>query len=404
MVNLDLPLYALDIIDVTRSFNKIITSEVKESCTAEGKFFLNVARAFGHSSYLPRTGVWTTPWKMEVAPGYEMPAYDPTYSKTFEEVTDGRALELKQLINAGKQVVVFYSGGIDSTVTLVALLKNLTQDELSNVRLALSQDSIIENPDFYVKYIEDKFVIINSQENRYSDLINQGFVCVPSDLGDSMFGTILGVKMYGQYNSVVSNDAHYSTYKDSIIQYLNSVLAKQKKVLQPGDELFGEMYYEKLVHNIDTSTVPIHTLHDFFWWIIFNIKYMHCALRPAILYSAGDNCKEFFEQGIFNWYNTVDYQLWSMGNNNNGQKIVGINQRLYKYAAKQYIFDFDKNEWYYKYKLKMPSMPTLRLRNYKKNFNDFDSRMGMNSNYDIIRFGDTGVNDFIVNSLVNFKN
>lgn len=403
MANLSLPLYALDIIDITKSFNRIVTPEVRSNCTNEGKFFLNISRAFGNSSYLPRMGQWATPWKMEVAPGYEMPSYDPLFSKTFEEVTDERALKLRDIINAGRQVVVFYSGGIDSTVTLVALLKNLTSEELRNVHLALSQDSIIENPSFYVNYIQDKFSVISSQENRYSDLIEQGYVCVPSDLGDSMFGTILGVKMYAKYGDKINNDAHYSTYKDLIIEYLNSVLSSNKKILEPADNLFGEMYYEKLVHNINTSTVPIHSLHDFFWWIIFNIKFMHCALRPAVLYSASDNCKDFFQGGIFNWYASADYQRWSMVNNNNGQKIRGINQRMYKYAAKKYIYDFDKNDWYFNYKLKMPSMPTLRIRNYKKNFSDFDSRIGLSANYDVIRFDDPGVNDFIVKSLVEFN-
>jgi hypothetical protein len=402
MADLLLPIYAMDLIDVTFAFNKVITAEVENSCSTEGKFFLNVSHAFGHSSYLPRSGEWITPWPCAVAPGYEMPVYNPTFTKSFSEVTDQRAIELKQLINAGKEVVVFYSGGIDSTVPVVALLKNLSQEELSKVHLAISQDSIIENPNFYRDYIQGKFNLINSQENRYSDLINQGYVCVPADLGDSMFGTILGLKMFTQYGKL-SSDAHYSTHKDVIIQYLNSVLAKKKKVLHPGDEKFGEMYYEKLVQNISTSSVPIYTLHDFFWWVIFNIKYMHCALRPAILYSAGDNCRAFFEQGIFNWYNTVDYQQWSMVNNNNGQKIQGTNQRSYKYAAKKYIFDFDKNSWYFRYKLKMPSMPTLRLRNYKKNFKDFDNRIGMNSNYDIIKFGDPGVNDYIIDKLTNFN-
>jgi hypothetical protein len=367
-------------------------------------------------------GEWTTPWNTKVAPGYEMPAYDPSYSKSFSDISDMRAIELKNLINTGKKIVVFYSGGIDSTVTLVALLKNFTTEELKSVSLALNQDSMIENPNFYTKYIQNKFYIIDSQENKYSDLISRGYICVPSDLGDALFGTVLGVKLYSQFNElsntmsnntkkliknlyyeVASKDVHYSKYKDLIIAYLNSVLAKNKQILQPGDDKFGEIYYNKLVNNINTSTVPIHSLHDFFWWIIFNIKFMHCALRPGILYSGGNNCQDFFENGLFNWFGSTDYQLWSMANNNNGQKINGPIQSSYKFAAKKYIYDFDQNDWYYRYKLKMPSMPTLRLRNYKKNFTDFDSRIGMNSNYDILRFGDPGVDDYIVNRLINFN-
>jgi hypothetical protein len=68
--------------------------------------------------------------------------------------------------------------------------------------------------------------------------------------------------------------------------------------------------------------VSIYSLHDFFWWIIFNLRYSHCALRGPLFYYSGTEIREAIADYLINWYKTSDYQLWSMGNNNNGQKYV----------------------------------------------------------------------------------
>ena len=415
MIDLTLPLYCYVIALGGPPWVKLFTPEFQNSLTSEGKFFLNSTKAFGYNALLPRAGEWKTPWKTAVAPGAEMPVYNAQYSNSFENVSDMRALDVKKLINeGGKKFAVFYSGGIDSTLTVVALLKNLTEEELNNVYIAMSPDSIIENPNFYYNFIQNKLKILDSQKNMYSDFLNQGFICISSDAGDSIFGTELGTKMYSQfkeisntlptniqksvanlYYDVISKDVHFSNYKDLIIAYFNSNLST------PSDRIFGQIFYEKLVNNINTSPVPINSLHDFFWWMIFNIKYMHCALRPGFLYSLGNNRKEICVDGTFNWYGSIDYQLWSMANNNNGQKINGPRQSSYKTAARNYIYEFDKNYWYYRHKLKIASLPIIRYRNLKKYYKDHCKNIAMNSNYDILFLDDPGVNDFIINGIRN---
>lgn len=423
MIDLSLPLYLVNIPDKNAYFSELFPPQIRQELPQGSKFLLNTAAAFGYTCFVPRMGEWSLPWETAVAPGFEMPAYDANYSKTFEEVTDMRAIDLKNLIQqTGKKFAVFYSGGIDSTTCVTAIIKNLTAEELSHVYIALSPDSIIENPNFYIDHIQNKIKVLDSQENRYSDFVEQGFICIPSDLGDALFGTELGTKMYAQfkeladklptdtkklvenlYYDVISDDVHYSRYKDLIIAYLDALLAKGKKVLRTSDLDFGRLFYEKMVHNINTSSVPIHSLHDFFWWIIFNVKFMHCALRAGYLYSTGENRRVVMETGVFSWYGSTDYQLWSMANNNNGQKINGTRQSSYKHVARKYIHDFDGNDWYYKYKLKIASLPIVNYRNWKKNYMDYGTRFGMNANYDILRFSDPEVSQFVVSRLQNFN-
>ena len=103
--------------------------------------------------------------------------------------------------------------------------------------------------------------------------------------------------------------------------------------------------------------MPVVSLHDYWWWFIFNLKYVHCATRSALKYSkSGDFDKHF--KAIENWFAAPDFQRWSMVNNNNGMKIRS-SLASYKYIQRQYICDFDKNDWYATFKTKLESLSNL---------------------------------------------
>ena len=407
----------------TRHLQALVNPSFVSQLPEGGRFYFNLGKSMKYASYIPRTGEWSTPWPSAVAEGYEMPVYDPTFNLSFEQVTDLRAMDIKRIINeTGANVALFYSGGIDSTTCLAALIKNLTKEELTHVHVNMSTDSIMENPNFFRTYIRDKIKIIDSLNNKYSDLVDRGFYCITADLGDCMFGTELGTKMYAQfkalagnlpssvrldvenlYYDVTSSEVHYSRYKDLIIYYFNSLLAKmQTGEMTSADRKFGEQLYDKMEYNIKTSTVPVISLHDYFWWLIFNPKYMHCALRAGFIYSIGNNRRHVYDK-LINWYGSTDYQLWSMVNNNNGEKIRGTSQSSYKWAARKYIYDFDGNEWYFRYKIKIASLPFIKMRNYRKYYKDFDTQFGMNTDYEILRGGDPEVDNFITSGLMNYK-
>ena len=133
---------------------------------------------------------------------------------------------------------------------------------------------------FWQQFVYGKFKILDSASMKYDRLIEMGYRPITADEGDCIFGTALGLTLYTNYDAyligmdqesrsrlsaikgkITSNEVHYSQYKDVIIKHFS----------QPHDPMFGENFYNKFVKNIETSSVPIHSLHDFFWWMIFNI-------------------------------------------------------------------------------------------------------------------------------------
>jgi len=412
-----------------RSVSRLI-GPVARDLTEGGRFYFNLSRATGMESYVFRDGEWSDPFESLIDPICVMPKYDSNFSLSFEEVSDNRALDIKSIINnSGRVIIVKWSGGIDSTVSLVSLLKNLSESELKRIKISLSSDSILEYPAFFIKYIKDKFEIIDSEKVLFENyLTDYNSFCISADTGDCMFGAELGNKMYPRmkfisedtdlevlYNSVSNKDVHYSRYKDIIISHFNrnlklgveklqqSVLHNDLGGFNDADKNFGELFYEKIVNNIKTSSVPIHSLHDFFWWTIFNGRFVHCSLRAPVIYSTVPNKKDLIHNCLIQWYNSDKYQQWSMNNNNNNTKLLGPTQGLYKTAAKQYIYNYTKDDWYYHHKIKIISLPNIINRNWRKNLNEFDPLFGIDQDYNSIKIDNLETKNFVLDRIFSYS-
>lgn len=393
-------------------FHGRVWDEIYPELGPGGKFWLDVSKRFGGINWLvSRHGDWTTPWPVAQVPGFEMPEFDPNFSLTFTEVTDRRALEVRDLIrNRDAKIALYYSGGIDSTISLAALLRNLTEEELKNVHVCMSVDSIIENPGFFQKFIYNRMNVLDSSVARYNEVLNQGFIAISCDQGDSLFGTEAALQLYHvqpnlMYHLSVASRNRISTLleKSSAAELPFSEFADliQLHFRVEENPEFGRIFYERLVQNIATSSVPVTTLHDFFWWFIFNLKYMHCALRAVISYSGGRDQRFALEQGIINWFHHPDYQRWSMKNNNNGEKIRGSSPTTYKWAGRKYLHEFDKNDWYFRHKLKLQSLGQIIHRS--GSTLDNMTIFGMDNNYSILRLTDPAVLSSAKESLQSFQ-
>jgi hypothetical protein len=388
---------------------------MRAECGPGGNFYLDINHRFRESRFVTRNGEWSLPWPQEIIPGFEMPEYNPTFSKTFDQVSNERALEIKQKINDGQKFAVMYSGGIDSTVILVALIQNLTKEELESVAICTSVHSMMENPEIWANHIHGKFKIIDSTYNRYDDFINLGYRPITGDEGDCIFGTSFALQLYHNYDYYVyastnsseirqnlfkikqdiSNpEVHFSQYKAIIIRYL------AYNTTPEGLE-FGRLLYEKYVHGVNTGTVPVNSLHDFFWWLIFNIKYLNCAVRGSIFFNRHITVKDGIDS-IENWFSGKDYQRWSMVNNNNGCKIRNT-LATYKFAARDYIYKFDNNPWYSEFKSKLESLGNLNLSNKYTDNNPAQRIVAVDKNYNRIAMEDAGVKEYFLHHLSNYK-
>jgi hypothetical protein len=383
---------------------------VNKNDSPETKFALNMAVIFGSNRLISRNeGEWTNPWPSKVLDRLVMPKYDPYFSKTYEQVTDERALEIKQRINEhDHKFAVMYSGGMDSTNVLCALLKNLTPEEMRNVSVATSIHAIIESPVFFKKHIHGKLNVIDSDVVKYDHMIEQGYYPITGDEGDGIFGTHAALQMYHNYDAltdrlsgpvksnlralkykVANGDVSFKQYKDLLIAMFTPYDTDEGR-------MFGHLLYSKIVHNIETQQVPVHSLHDFWWWEIFNLKSTHCSVRCSVFNNDSLTVGQALDHSV-NWYNSTDYQLWSMVNNNNGTKIQGdIN--TYKYVQRQYIKEFTGDDWYFHFKTKLESLNNIIMGGGRN-----ETQVAVDHNYKKYSSNDKQVLKYFRYHMENFK-
>lgn len=394
-------------IESADSFSSAFWKKTQNSIQAQGgKFVLDMSLKEPYRWINRSAGDWSDPWPITVLEKYKIPDYDPNFRKSFTEIMDSRAQEvIKEIRDKDINFILSWSGGIDSTLTLVALLKNMQKKDLKNLRVYCDTSSFIENPYFYKNYIENKIETINTSEYLLEKIINNKNKLISTYQTECLTGSVawlnLQINFYfylrnlsesskrhisNIWKKATTSEVHFSQFKDLIINFYS--LENNKNL--------GVLWYNKMLKNIESCNVPVYSLYDYFWWNLFNIKLIPTSIK--ILFK--DNPNTIDEDNIFSWYLTNDYQQWSMNNNNNGEKI-DFYANSHKIAYKKYIFEFDKNKWYLNLKHRVCSGDQIRARN-KSIWGDHpssDNKFAIDDKFQTMYLTDKQTQNFIIEHL-----
>jgi hypothetical protein len=290
-----------------------------------------------------RAGKNTLPLKNNLVDrlSFQMPKYDPSFKMSFSEVTDLRLTQLRQTCY-NKRWLVLWSGGIDSTVIVASILKNLSPADRANIDIACNRVSIYEHPQFYYRYIEPNFVnIVDSNFLKFNKDLFEKYYIIDGEPADQLYG---GFASRGMINgNAILKD--WRTDPDELIDMFSSRVNLQ----------FAEWYNQTIKENIESIDVPVENYYDFCWWIFFNASWMSILLRPLQFQTSSsvESLKSYLDNFI-PWFDTVEYQQWSLTNRLGTKYGINIGER--KLASKQYIYKFDHDEYYFRFKTKMESV------------------------------------------------
>jgi hypothetical protein len=220
--------------------------------------------------------------------------------------------------------VLLWSGGIDSTLVFYALV-----DAGIEFSIGMSFTSVKEYPMLAEQIKTD--VTLAPDDKMFPSLLGYAFIkempegfldnklIITGEIGDQLVGSILMLNYTDQqrslpYDTVLSTN-EYGLFDDVV------------KTLVNADSL---------------------TLGEFLWGMNFVFKYQHVLDRIPK--------KSFFGDGsvTFNFFDSVPFQVWSM--NNYKQNANYGKQTDYKKVYKQYIYDANRDELYFRYKRKVGSL------------------------------------------------
>ena len=124
---------------------------------------------------------------------HPIPPFDPSFNATLDESMLAHAKRLwAHATEKKRSIELLYSGGIDSTAVLVAMLQTApSKEHLTRVlRLKLAQRAITEYPLFFERYISNRieYTLLDDNVDICEHLDSEALI-VTGELGDQLFGS-----------------------------------------------------------------------------------------------------------------------------------------------------------------------------------------------------------------------
>lgn len=249
-----------------------------------------------------------------------------------KDLMDWRA---NQLLTLDKPMFVMWSGGIDSTATLLALIDNATPQHMENMYILCSSESIREYPEMYVE-IQKTFAgrILSSYEHPVN--YTKHGVIITGEFGDQINGS----DMILDINYHLGWDYVFKPWQETMPLIYEKMFGPNNIVER----------YEPTIHE---SLYPIKTAFDWCWWFNFTNKWHHIKYRILGWDGWGDDIHTFWN--MLHFYEPIEFQQWSMGSPH-----LKIKDDLlsYKFGVKEYIVSQTEHEEYI-LKPKVASMQNL---------------------------------------------
>ena len=288
-----------------------------------------------------RTGTITSP--IRTVSDFPIPTYR-SFTGSFAEICNERAIEvLGNAEKLGAVMYVMYSGGIDSTLVLVSLLKNATAEQKKNIVILLSHESIAENPRFYEEHIRGKLRVGSSI--AFPELIGEDCYLLSGEHNDM----VMGSEKIGKLMTRFGASSIYQPYNREMVTSLYAGALG-------GDIATADFYMDLFERIRDKAPFPVTNNMDFLWWINFAIKWQACFYY-ILLFAPARNAhkvtREYVNARFVSFFNTDDFQLWSM---NNLDKRIKDTWKSYKWVCKDIIYDYTKDADYRDNKMKKASL------------------------------------------------
>jgi len=332
----------------------------------------HIIQLFGSQiSMMDRTETIRVPINSTILPFLKLPKLK-NVNTNFEELCEKRArLLLDKAIQTNRKLTIMYSGGIDSTLIMVSLLKVATDKELKeNVIVLLTQASIFENESFFKNHIIKKCNIESAFDFTHF-LGNNKYIFVTGETGDQLFGSMVIRGFFTKYGKeFIFGKATYEKIEEVFLHTHFPLYGLTKKSVKKEDVSKIILPLFKIVEN---APIEITSVYHFFWWLNFTLKWQSVYTRTLSYTDPKYEKTLKMEDNYFAFFSDEEMQLWVM---NNSDKLIRDDYKSYKYIAKDIIYKFDKNEDYWKNKVKWGSLADVFMTRVPAKFIDDKMNFG----------------------------
>lgn len=288
-------------------------------------YILDINSVFSSNpNHLPidRTNTTTNPIKWANIRNWSVPDCANSLESALEQI-------VKRLSNIGKKINVFWSGGIDSTTIVTAFLQNLS--DRSQLRIVYSPWSCYEHPEYlnFLKKFPEVEVIDQSGE-LYLDLLLDG-IYVSGNTGDEIHASI-DQSFYLKYGHAQLHEP----WRDFFYK-INS------------DDLFIEFCET----HFKLAGFDINSVLEARWWFYTSCKIDSILRNETIPLLLSNKTQKVSVDDVYGFFNCREYEQYIYWNI--PSIIDDDGYKTWKMSLKQYCFNFDKIESWYREKEKFNS-------------------------------------------------
>jgi hypothetical protein len=298
-----------------------------------------------------------TPWPLTDSSVSQFPAPN-TPKLSFTDAFDSIAIEVcNKIETTGKKLYVSWSGGIDSTSIMIAILKHASKNVLNNTVVLLNDHSIEENRHLYAKHILPNVHVENIINFTVTEENYKNLIFLDGEAGNQIMGS------YQINNLVVSKKF------DLLDSPIHSVSPNEI-------DFTDEFWYNTILDTAKLAPCSINTVYDFLWWINFNFKWDDVLLRKLSSITGPLTplqTQDFYYNSLFRFYEHPLVQNWAINSLDQRREDARIMTKL---AAKKYIYEYDKNDLYFSNCRETPSSPKKMT----------DSVFAIDQNWNKLRF------------------
>jgi len=281
------------------------------------------------------------PHFLDIDYSYSPIPVNPNFKLDLNTIVKNRCLEL---LSTGKQIVVAWSGGIDSTFVLLAL-QHYANDP-KQVTVYGTYNSIIESGDLFDRFIKDRMSYsIKVNTTASNNFTNKDCVYVTGAMSNQLFTQSL---LHSKRDYILKFKDGYSVE--------NTLDSFYKDVLTDSCLEFLELSILKIPRKI-------HTIQDLRWFMNFNFSWYN-VLTSTLIGLDKDTADR-----VHAFFNTEDFQLWAIYNTDVATKTGDYSDE--RWQLREAITEYTGDSYYSNNKKKFTSVLSPTPHNWLYLLNDY---------------------------------
>jgi hypothetical protein len=316
-------------IKVSIDYIKSLSHFKGKNVSTDIEIFSDIINVVPSTWLIDRTGIANTPFHSVLLEDYKINAdFFQNKNLRFDDI----CLSTAHTFNSNSdKIYILWSGGLDSTVLIISMLKIGVDKE--KIIVACNPDGLKENYNFYRKFILPNFKVIASEklmQQANTVGIKDGII-LNGDPADCLFGIDLSLNLVGLHGAAfLKNPCSRKLLTDYFIS-------------QGMREKSANCWYDFFMSSTKQSPRQINTISDFSWWITFNHRWQSANEKLKLRMQHDSSYKTFFAN--------IDFQNWACYRDNSSIETL----KDFKLEMKKIIFDYTKDKDYFDNKIKLHS-------------------------------------------------